>query len=251
MLDRNANVPLYAQIYRILKQDIISKVYENGDMLPSESQLMKKYNVTRTTIRKAISNLVQEGLVETIHGKGTIVCLRELNYNIWNFGSFTDYIRMYNKVPVSIVLKNEIVTIDDIQYFNLVRARGIKNDGEIQFLTLDDSLIRYDIFPGIEKYDFAVESFYNVMRAEYKIIPNHVDIRIVPTMPNEITKKIFKVDNNTPLLRAEGSLYSEDNIELEKIRLSYSPSMNFNIVTKVGERREYGDEIWFIHPYIN
>lgn len=243
MLNRNDHVPLYAQIYRILKQDIITKVYENGDMIPSESQLMKKYNVTRTTIRKAISNLAHEGLVETIHGKGTIVSLRELNYNIWNFGSFTDYIRMYNETPISIVIKNEIVTIDGVKYFNLVRGRGINKNGETVFLTIDDSLITYDIFPGIEKYDFSVESFYNVMRTKYKIMPNHINIRVVPTMPNELAEELFKIDSNTPLLRAEGSLYSKDSIELEKIRLSYSPSMNFNIVSNVGEKREFGGEI--------
>lgn len=243
MLNRNDHVPLYAQLYRILKKDIITKVYEKGDMLPSETQLMKQYNVTRTTIRKAISNLAHEGLVETIHGKGTIVSLRELNYNIWNFGSFTDYLRIYNETPKSMVIKNEIVTIEGVKYFNLVRGRGINKDGETVFLTLDDSLITYDIFPGIEKYDFSVESFYNIMRTKYKIMPNHINIRVIPVMPNDLSQQLFKIDKNTPLLKVVGSLYSKDSIELEKIRLTYSPSMNFNIVSNVGEKREFGGEI--------
>lgn len=236
MLNRKDPIPLYVQLYRKLKQDIIKGVYANGSMIPSETQLIKQYGVTRTTIRKAVSTLAQEGLVDTIHGKGTIVSLRELDYNIWNFGSFTEYLRMYNETPKSLVIESKVVTVDDVKYFKLIRARGIgKNDG-VTYLTIDDSLIPYDLFPGIEKYDFSVESFYNLMRSVYHVRPDHVNIRVFPVLPTDLAKELFKVDDTTPILRVEGSLYSKDSIELEKIRLLYSPSINFNMVSSVGER---------------
>lgn len=236
MLDRKDPIPLYVQLYRKLKQDIIKGVYTNGSMIPSETQLIKQYGVTRTTIRKAVSTLAQEGLVETIHGKGTVVSLRELDYNIWNFGSFTEYLRMYNETPKSLVIESKIVTVDNIKYFKLIRARGISKNEGITYLTIDDSLIPYDLFPGIEKYDFSVESFYSLMRNVYQIKPDHVNIRVFPVLPTDLAKELFKVDDLTPILRVEGSLYSKDSIELEKIRLLYSPSINFNMVSSVGER---------------
>ncbi|PKM50573.1 MAG: GntR family transcriptional regulator [Firmicutes bacterium HGW-Firmicutes-7] len=239
MLNRKDPIPLYVQLYRRLKQDIIKGTYSNGSMIPSEAQLIKQYNVTRTTIRKAVSTLAQEGLVETIHGKGTVVSLRELDYNVWNFGSFTDYLRMYNETPKSLVIENKVVVHDEKKYFKLLRGRGINKNGEIVYLTLDNSLIPYDLFPGIEKYDFSVESFYNIMKTVYNIKPDHVNIRIFPVIASGLAQELFKINETTPILRVEGTLYSKDSIELEKISLTYSPNINFNIVSSVGDRTQY------------
>lgn len=238
MLNRKDPVPLYVQLYRKLKQDIIKGVYTNGEMIPSETQLMKQYNVTRTTIRKAVSTLAQEGLVETLHGIGTVVSLRELKYSVWNFSGFTDYLRLHNETPQSVVLENYITHIDGIQYFRLMRGRGVKKDGDIVYLTLDDSLIPVDLFPGIDRYDFSTESLYDVMKNEYKLIPDHVNIQVIPIMGNDITEKLFKIDQSTPLLKVEGCLFTEEGIELEKIKLIYSPNMDFNVISNIGNRQK-------------
>lgn len=71
MLNRKDYTPLYVQLQRIIRQDIIRGKYKEGDMIPSEAQMMKLYGVTRTTIRKAISDLVNEGLLMQVQGKAT------------------------------------------------------------------------------------------------------------------------------------------------------------------------------------
>ena len=47
--------------------------HKHGDMFPSENQLSKKFNVTRTTIRRALDVLEEQGLVERFHRRGTVV----------------------------------------------------------------------------------------------------------------------------------------------------------------------------------
>lgn len=91
MLNKNDIIPLYMQLQRILKEDILKGKYLQDELIPSETQLSKKYDITRTTVRKAIANLVDEGLLRREHGKGTFVSLRQVNYSIWNFGGFTDF----------------------------------------------------------------------------------------------------------------------------------------------------------------
>ncbi len=65
-------VPKHIQLREILRGKIVNE-HKHGERLDSEPQLMKKYNISNTTVQKAISTLVQEGLITRIQGKGTFV----------------------------------------------------------------------------------------------------------------------------------------------------------------------------------
>ena len=63
----------YDRIYRDLKRDIENGTYAYGDLLPSQSQLVERYQCARNTVRKAISLLTGQGYCLPIHGKGVRV----------------------------------------------------------------------------------------------------------------------------------------------------------------------------------
>jgi GntR family transcriptional regulator len=65
--------PLHLSISEQIKAWIEAGKYQSGDRLPSESQLMGQFAVSRITIRRALSNLTQQGLVMSQHGKGVFV----------------------------------------------------------------------------------------------------------------------------------------------------------------------------------
>jgi GntR family transcriptional regulator len=71
-LDPNQVVPLYHQIYLILREQILEGSYDNKP-LPGELVLAEQFNVSRVTMRRAIQDLVSEGLVARGRGKGTFV----------------------------------------------------------------------------------------------------------------------------------------------------------------------------------
>jgi GntR family transcriptional regulator, arabinose operon transcriptional repressor len=64
---------LYAQLLDELRQQIVDGVLRSGDRLPSESQLMDAYGISRGTVRHALGILVNEGLIERTHGAGSFV----------------------------------------------------------------------------------------------------------------------------------------------------------------------------------
>jgi GntR family transcriptional regulator len=66
-------LPLHLQISEQLCQQISQGDFVPGEQLPSEHQLMSKFAVSRITVRRAISNLVQQGLVTPKRGKGVFV----------------------------------------------------------------------------------------------------------------------------------------------------------------------------------
>lgn len=63
----------YRQIYEALRRDIESQKYQGDDLLPPEHQIARDYGVDRSTVRKALKMLVEDGLVEKRPGKGTVV----------------------------------------------------------------------------------------------------------------------------------------------------------------------------------
>lgn len=71
MINRDSNLPLYIQLADLLREQIKNGEIKEGDKLPSESEMIEKYHLGRLTVRDALSILVNEGLLEKHHGKGT------------------------------------------------------------------------------------------------------------------------------------------------------------------------------------
>lgn len=61
------------QVYEQLKEQLISGVWKQGDKIPSENELVALFNVSRVTVRQALSKLITLGLLETKLGEGTFV----------------------------------------------------------------------------------------------------------------------------------------------------------------------------------
>ncbi|MDC7232427.1 MAG: GntR family transcriptional regulator [Spirochaetales bacterium] len=73
MLNLESPVPLYYQLQELLRNKIEERAYKPGDKIPSEKELVETFDVSRITVRNAISALVFEGLLVKKQGRGTIV----------------------------------------------------------------------------------------------------------------------------------------------------------------------------------
>lgn len=73
MLERNSPTPLYQQLEDILRVFISNGQWSPDHPIPSENELSKAYGLSRMTVRAVITNLVREGLLYRVQGKGTFV----------------------------------------------------------------------------------------------------------------------------------------------------------------------------------
>ena len=89
-LEKKSQSPLYQQLMTRLKNDIVSGVYPAGGRIPSEQVLCETYGVSRVTVRKAMLDLVQEGLLVRRQGKGTFVAEEKIRRDLSMITSFTD-----------------------------------------------------------------------------------------------------------------------------------------------------------------
>jgi len=88
-----ARQPIYYSVYTSIKSDILKGIYGIGDLLPSETELQLQYNVSRTTIRKAVEMLADEGFVSIKQGRGTAVIDHTIKQSYNYMNSFTETLR--------------------------------------------------------------------------------------------------------------------------------------------------------------
>ena len=73
MIQKNASVPMYEQISAQLREEILDKKYGSAGNIGTHAKLAQRFGVSLITVRRAIAQLVEQGLVEVVQGKGTFV----------------------------------------------------------------------------------------------------------------------------------------------------------------------------------
>jgi GntR family transcriptional regulator len=107
--------PVYQQVNRILRSFIISGEFPEKSKFLTERQISKRFDVSRVTANKALSNLVSEGLLSFKKGVGTFVKGHELSADLQNLISFTEKARSIGFIPTTKVVKYEKMSAEKIE----------------------------------------------------------------------------------------------------------------------------------------
>lgn len=177
MLQQNTSIPLYEQLKQAIKADIAARIYQSGDRMPSEQELEGKYEVSRITVRRAVAELCEEGILERKQGKGTFVLNTKVKARFDRVTGFSDYMYSVGKRPETPViekvkLKASGRLADDLQIRTgaplMYLKRLMKCDGKIYMI--DECYFPMERFLGIwEKYQ-KDRSAYKFLREEYGIL---------------------------------------------------------------------------------
>lgn len=149
--------PKYYILKKVLEEKIENEEFPADEPIPSERELMEMYQVSRITVRKAVDELVNEGYLHKIQGKGTYVKTDERSSNLFAITSCTeDVVRMGMK-PTKKVMVAELV------YANAKRAKALEITQEERVFMLgrilfaDQEPLNYTVtflpeklFPGID-----------------------------------------------------------------------------------------------------
>lgn len=104
-INKNTPIPLYFQLKEIIISEIKSGAYKPGSNIPTEDELSSIFNISRTTIRQAVAELVQEGWLYRIKSKGTFVSAPKISQNfIQEISSFNEQIQKTGRVPNTEIL---------------------------------------------------------------------------------------------------------------------------------------------------
>ena len=174
-INRNSFVPLYYQLSELLREQIESGDLKAGDLAPSEYALCKKYNLSRNTVKQAVTKLVSEGLLYRHQGKGTFVAEKKTFHNLTTKLSFqAEVVGMKKfsetllKVAKEIVAPPSICTLLEIPggstVFFIQRIRKVDN----QPFAFQTSYLPQYLCPGLLNRDLKNESLFNLLTEFYQ-----------------------------------------------------------------------------------
>lgn len=172
-INYQSKLPLYYQLREELKKSILEGKLKEGDLIASERELSETYNLSSTTVRRALNDLVQENMLERKAGKGTFVRFKSVKRDLRKVLSFTNNMKEMGLVPSSVVLEKKIVLADELVRESLnvkegtkvFRLERLRLANEIPMM-LETRYIRMDFCPGIMEQDLS-GSLWKVFENKY------------------------------------------------------------------------------------
>ncbi|MBU3036511.1 phosphonate metabolism transcriptional regulator PhnF [Tritonibacter mobilis] len=104
--------PVWKSIAITLIDDIAQGRYETGTKLPAEAQLAERFGVNRHTVRRALADMAEQGLVHARRGAGVFVAAKPTDYPVGKRIRFHQNIRRAGRVPSKKVLRLEVLAAD-------------------------------------------------------------------------------------------------------------------------------------------
>lgn len=236
MLNKDSRIPLYSQLVDMLVNKIENTMEENEQM-PSEREICEIYNVSRTTVRQAISELERDGYIYKRQGKGTFVANKKYNQNLMGFYSFTEEMKKLDKKPSTKVLKFEIMTANN----EIARKMKLGKEDLIYKFTrqrladdepmlIETTYVPYDIFPGITRELLNKMALYDIFNDKFNEDVAYAEEFFVPVLTNEDEANKINVEIGSPSLKIVRYAYSRNDKIIEyTISIARGDKFKYNI----------------------
>ena len=157
----------YHQIYSEIIADIDNQRFTQGDKIPSESELMRSYEASRGTVRKAVDLLQERGYVQKIHGKGVFVLKPgNIEFQLSGIVSFQEMNERMGRQVASAVVELASAQVNSVLHKTmrlaegtpLTRIKRVRNiDGENVILDINHFVA--ELVPGLSR-EVAAGSIY-------------------------------------------------------------------------------------------
>lgn len=224
-LDRNSSIPLYQQ----LKESLAAHIEQNlksGDMLPTEPEIEEMYQVSRMTVRKAIEELVAEGLVTKQQGRGTFVQSPGIVQEAGRITSWTEEMKLKGKETKTIGLQileiqpsNKLAA--DLSLKKTEKVICIKRirvvDGEP--IAIMVNYLRSSLLPGFLETGLRSESLYEELENRYNIVIEKATERIRAREATELEAISLSIPPYSAVLHVTRLSYLSDGTPFEVVEM--------------------------------
>jgi DNA-binding GntR family transcriptional regulator len=210
------NLPQYRRLYELLRSQILTGVYEEGSLLPSENSLCAIHGMARPTVRHALDSLVKDGLIVKKQGKGSIVRKPLQNIGILSVAGTASAIGV-RYLKTDILQEPEIRPWPENFAFELSETE--KEAGCIYMERLrfvENKPVFYDInhlpninLPQLTGISFENKSLFDILHKYYhiKVVGGEQKLRAI--LPGKRIRNLLGLNKGNPVLYLERKLYTD------------------------------------------
>ncbi|HEX7683496.1 MAG TPA: GntR family transcriptional regulator [Trinickia sp.] len=218
--------PLYLQIADILRTRILQHAYRPNEQMPSESELMAAFDVSRITVRQALGNLQSEGLIFRIHGKGTFVSRPRAFQDLGSLQGFGTAMREKGYEAHSKVLSVRTIAPPKHVRDRIEHAGRVTELRRLRYLnrspiSLDVSYLPSAVGVRVAKADLANRDVFAVLENDCQIALGHADLRMCAIVAPDDLYDVLGVQEGAPILFIERVIHTSTGAPLEYEELYY------------------------------
>lgn len=233
--DRTSGIPIYRQLAAIIENQIIKNVFQLGDLLPSESELIKEFQVSRTTVRLAMDLLTNAGLIKREQGKGTSVIPR-MKTNLPYLKGFTEEaisegltpsIQLLTKKiePCPVEVSEALSIPANTRILKVIRLRLINSKPA----GVTKSWFNSIEFPELLNKDFNALSIYSIIEDQLGLIIHSAKDNISADLANADVATLLNINVGDPVLHWKRTTLindkNEDKRAIEYVEALFTGSM--------------------------
>ena len=227
----------YAKVYQYILGKIQNGEFQEGDLIAKEMDLSEQFNVSRPTVRHALNDLVNEGYLTRVRGRGSFVTKPKV------VQEYTKFIESYDQemekkglspltkvLELSMIYPNEYIQgclsiTGEERVIKLRRLRFIKEADTAKPMILTTVYFPYSLVPKALQYDFEQRSFYSVL-AENGVYVNKVRHFLEVRMLYGKTASLFDLPDNSPCHFISSTGYDSENHPIEYSENFYPADRN-------------------------
>lgn len=238
-LPHSSTVPLYTQIKEALRAKIIDGTYVAHQRLPSESEMISAFGVSRITVRQAMNDLQKEGLLFKVHGKGTFVARPNVSQELTHLQGFGEAMHRLGHETFSEVFGLTTVKGGRIACSKLGIAEGewVTEIRRVRYLnrqpiSIDYSWIPREVGSRLSEQHLRDKDLFSLLENELGQPLHSADVEIDATSADADIAARLNIAPNSPILRIERLTYATQNKPLVFEYLHY-PAETFKYKLKV------------------
>lgn len=215
--------PLYQQIRNLLEGELRKGMWKPGDLMPTEVELSKRFNVSVGTVKQAILSLAREGLVHRQSGKGTFVSSIDRGQSLSRFFRFRESEsgkELHPEIQVIdfevrpcaeelIARKLNITPNEDV----LVLRRQMTQDGSP--ICLYTSYLPYSLIRGIENVELSGRALYDILEQDLGIYVVRAIESLRAVAADHESAAHLRIQEGAPLIVIERTAYTYQDVVIE------------------------------------
>ena len=222
-VDHDSPIPYYVQVKQALQESIEQGQWQPGEQLPGDMEFCQMFDVSRTVIRQALSEMVHEGFVIRRKGRGTFVAEPKIRESlVQELTGFYQDMSERGHEPTSKVLKQEIVpaTAKIASHLEIEPGTPVIEIERLRFVQ-DEPLVLVTTYmpealcPELIHEDLTHQSLYAYLEERYGLTMAR-GRRIIQAVPaNEHEALHLQVNRGAPLIQLDSVSYLEDGTPAE------------------------------------
>ena len=222
-LDKAVPVPLYYQLKQIILEAIKRGDYPVDSLIPTEKELSEMFRISRTTVRQAITEMVQEGWLYRVASKGTFVARTKIQQDFMKkLETFDEQIERTGRKPRTELLKLEIVEMPpsvqewfqietNLRFVYLHRRRYADEDPIVTV----ETWLPYESCAFVMAHDFEKESLYRLLAENEQTRVCRVSRVLEAVGANSRDMELLGVRRGKPMLLCTTVGYNRADAPLE------------------------------------